>query len=763
MKTAFPSLRLARLLAATSLTAASLGMLQTAAAQDAADPPWRVGRLAQINGSVSTHGAGATDWVDATINLPLTSGNAVWTQPGSGASVQIVDNLVALSEATELDLATLDNRQFIATEPQGEVFLDLRDVPSGDSYAITTPRGAVQLGGAGQYGIIAGDSATPTSISVISGSARIISGSFSLEVAAGQTALVTGGDVLQGSVGPLVRDSFLEAHLRRPVRQSVEPQPVRYMTGGELLGGYGDWQPSPDYGQVWYPRVQSGWAPYREGSWAYVAPWGWTWVDNEPWGFAPFHYGRWAQFDGRWGWVPSERQASADIYEQPAYAPALVDFVVAGAVGGLVAGAFAGHGDNDRYDGGRGGDIGWIPLGPREQYRPQFNASQTYMSRVNYGRDSHAISINNSRDNHSVNNTTIINNYANRSALTVIPVSAMARSEPVGRVARTGAAALRQGSPGAGAAARFQPVRGAFPVQPVADTRGVTPAVAQRLGLKAGGARPSAPGPAINQQLFAPHQLPANRTPFRGQSGTGAGHPGINPAAAPGGTPGSDRPPGLGPAMPTPRPGGPPNARELGTAPAMPAAPGRPAAGALPAVQPNGLPALRAPGARPLGAPGEHPSGGRPPVELGSTAHPSIAGPTPGIDRAGSRPETHAAGPGAAAQDVATPAWPQAPRPASHPAAPRAVPARPPPPRAPSPQPVQRAQPPRVEARPVQHQDAPHPQAPRPPQAGQRPEPPRAPQHEAAPRPQPAQHPEPHPAAPPHPSPDPHRDDHHHP
>ena len=140
---------LARLLAATSLVASGSGLTFPATAQDAVDPPWRVGRLAQLTGSVSTHGAGATDWTDAQLNVPLTSGDAVWTQPQAGAAIQVADNVVALNGATELDLATLDNHQFIATEPQGELFLDLRDVPSGDNYTITTPRGGVQLGGAG--------------------------------------------------------------------------------------------------------------------------------------------------------------------------------------------------------------------------------------------------------------------------------------------------------------------------------------------------------------------------------------------------------------------------------------------------------------------------------------------------------------------------------------------------------------------------------------------------------------------------------------
>ena len=132
-------------------------MAQNGADPHGAGPPWRVGRLAQTVGGVSTHGADATSWTVATPNAPLSSGDALWTQPSSGAVMEVSDSRIALDGVTELDLATLDNHQLVATEPQGRLFLDLRDVPPGDGYSITTPRGVVQLSGTGQYEIAAGD------------------------------------------------------------------------------------------------------------------------------------------------------------------------------------------------------------------------------------------------------------------------------------------------------------------------------------------------------------------------------------------------------------------------------------------------------------------------------------------------------------------------------------------------------------------------------------------------------------------------------
>ena len=725
MKTSSRRFRLARLLAATSLTMTATGGMP-AQAQPAGDPPSRVGRLAQLSGSVSTHGSGATEWSVASLNLPLTSGDAIWTQPTATAAIQVADNLIALSESTEFDLATLDNQQLIATEPQGELFLDIRDVAAGDSTTIATPRGVVKLSGVGQYDIVAGDSATPTTVSVVAGSAQIVSGSFSLTVATNQTATVTGSDALQGSVGPLAPDPFLSDQLRRLAPPPSGPQAIRHMTGCASLAAYGSWQASPQYGQVWYPHVDHDWAPYRDGSWHYVAPWGWTWVDDEPWGFAPFHYGRWSQFDGRWGWVPAEPQAAPDVDQQPVYAPALVDFVVAGAaVGagiGLLAGGLGGRGDRD----GGGGDVGWIPLGPRERYQPQFAASQGYLQRVNPGQDERRAA-----------GITAIGGYANHGALTVVPAAAMARSEPVGRVARTGAALQAAAGPDHRGAAPFQPVRGTFALQPVAATRGVTPAVAQHFALAHGPDRPAAPGPAVNPALFRPHELPAGRTPFRTQ-----------PVAAQPVAARADRPQAAAPGHPPP------------PAPAAAPAP-HPAPAAGPAPQqarPNGLPALRAPGAVPPGAPPAAPH-----VEAGPRPGPAAAAPA-GLPPAGrpGAPAAHEVTQANRAQPPAPPAARPAAPPVPRQAAPHPKPVRPPTPAPRQAPPAARVEPPRPAAHEAARPPQPQPRAA--PREAPRPQPvrPAPPPHAAPPPPRPAPRPAPPPPrpAPPHPAPPGHRDEH---
>ncbi len=309
--------------------------------QQTGDPPTRVGRLAQVTGTVSFHTQDESQWNPVSANYPIVEGNAFWTQPSAQATIQVSASTIAMAPETELDVTTLNDTAFQGTLPQGEVYAHVQAVSPNEAYAVQTPRGLVTLSSPGRYSVAAGDTQTPTLVTVVEGSAHITSPGVDLEVHANQTATITGADTFQAEVGPAQRDPFLTAMLareqpRQPRPQSVAPPPaVAAMPGGDQLAEYGTWSDNSQYGHVWYPQVQSGWVPYRDGHWAYVAPWGWTWVDSEPWGFAPFHYGRWSEIGGRWGWVPGA--AVSGYAGPPVYAPALVTFIGFGA--GVAVGA----------------------------------------------------------------------------------------------------------------------------------------------------------------------------------------------------------------------------------------------------------------------------------------------------------------------------------------------------------------------------------------------------------------------------------------
>ncbi|MDB5364505.1 MAG: branched-chain amino acid transporter substrate-binding protein, partial [Rhodospirillales bacterium] len=236
-------------------------------------------------------------------------------------------------------------------------------------------------------------------IAVLNGEAVVRTDDGEKHVGAGETAILDGdgpyGSEVRQGVEHSPFDDWADSRLR--VDQAPPPKFVSAETTGyQDLATYGAWQEEPAYGAVWYPRdVPADWAPYRYGHWRSVAPWGWTWVDDSPWGYAPFHYGRWAYVGNRWGWVPGTYVA------RPVWAPALVAFAAVTA----------------------GGPVGWVPLAPREPYRPWYRASPRYLRAVNVTH---------------VTNVTVIQRghpipYANRSYATAAPQAVFAHGGPIGR------------------------------------------------------------------------------------------------------------------------------------------------------------------------------------------------------------------------------------------------------------------------------------------------------------------------------------------
>ncbi len=722
------------LLVAPALPGAAWAQAEANPNATGGDPPSRVGRLAQTNGTVSFHAGDETDWQAATPNYPVTSGNSFWTEPSSSADIEIGATRIALNQSTEFDIDTLDDQTLSASEPQGTVYVGSTAMGPNESYQIQTPRGTVTINQPGRYAINAGDTDNPTTVTVESGSAQVQGPGVSVTVAAQQTAVFTGTDTFQANVGPGQPDPQMDALLApaapaplagaapAPAAPAAPPPPVvAEMTGGADLSTTGSWQPTPQYGTVWYPPVQSGWVPYREGHWGYVAPWGWTWIDNASWGFAPFHYGRWVQVGPRWGWVPVTPGVTVAVGAPPVYAPALVAF--AGFAAGVAVGLAVGGGPS----------VGWVPLGPREAYYPPYRVSNNYVRNVNVTNVSNVTTIN--------NNNTTINNYANARAATVVPASAMANSQPIATVARPIA-------PQQLAAAR--PVT-QVPVRPTANTVGVTPAVARQLNIPrpapgATPARPAAPGPAVQPRPAASAPAaakPGATTPVAAKPPlpTLRPHAATTPANAPAvGQQPRPGAPGAPVAGQPPRPGAPAVGQ---TAPAAPGAIQSPRPGA-PATPTPGAATPPAPGAaqpaRPA-APG--PTATPPPPAASATPQAKPAAPAlrPATPPAAGTTTPAARPPGAAAPGPAITPRPGTPVPgaAARPPTPTTpAPARPPAPTVQHPAPQTQHAPPPKPATPAPQTMRAPPPAPHPPAVAQR-----AP----APAPHPAPAPAAHPAA----------------
>ena len=513
---------------------------------DQDDPPSRVARLGYMQGSVSFQPAGESEWVQAAPNRPMTTGDQLWADRDSRAELNLGSAVIDLNSNTGVSFLNLDDRTAQVQLSAGSINVRVRRLNRDDVFEIDTPNQAFSIYQPGRYRVEASEDGTYTVVSIREGEGESTGNGQTYTLHAGQRATFEGADRLNAQVedigGPDDFDNWSDSRYRR----YEDSRSARYVSpdvvGYEDLDDNGDWRPDSTYGNVWYPHVSPGWAPYRDGHWAWVDPWGWTWVDDEPWGYAPFHYGRWCSVGGRWGWVPGPVAVSA------VYAPARVVFVGAG--------------------GGFGGNMGWFPLGPREVYVPSYRVSRGYVDRVNVSNTTvNRTTVTNVYNTTIVNNNTTINNvtYVNKNvagAVTAVPQQAFRSGQPVARAA--------------------VPVNARqIASVPVSARATVAPTSGSVLGLHANTAnRVSAPPAAVaNRPIVAKAKAPPPPVPFAARQQALAAHPGqpiarqemqrLQPTNQPAGRPQVRQAPPGKPATataarpgsgPENRPGNPPNA-----------------------------------------------------------------------------------------------------------------------------------------------------------------------------------------------------------
>ncbi len=660
--------------ATLAIIMSGMASAQNAASGPDAGPPALVGRIAGLRGDVSLLRSGEQEWEQAGVNEPVSIGDAIYTQDNGGAKLEVGATDLRLRPDTEVEVATLDQQAGQLSLDTGIVELRVSALPTADGLFIATPRGTIRLTQPGIYRIDAGTQDQPTVVTAWNGAAQLGNSGAAITVQPNQTVLISGtADAPQYAYQPAGGD--IPEAFRTPVRivaaqqHFVSPD----MTGAEDLYQYGSFQTVPGQGTVWYPsNVPADWQPYRYGHWEYVAPWGQTWIDDQPWGFAPFHYGRWARVGDRWGWYPGE------YTPHPVYAPALVAFIGGG---GLSASISFGGGDS----------IGWVPLGPGEDYRPPYRVGPTYIENINRTVIVNRTVVNNFGPDHERN----VGEFANARFATVVPAAAVSGGRPVAQAAiRVQPQALEHVSanpkvvtelPRAAPNVVHQAARPG-PVAPVAVTRG-GPAPRPALPV-AHGAQPGHPITGAKQE-----EAPRPGEPARPEAHTGPEMPqrGAPPVAGhPAPPPPTGRPEAIRPEAAKPEPARPEPPRPEAAKPQMP----RPEA------------------ARPEPARPEppRPEAARPQPPRPEAARPEPARPEP--------PRPEAARPQPPRPEAARPepVRPEPPRPeAARPQPPRPEAARPEPPRpeAARPEPA-RPEPPRPEAARPQQAQAPHPEAKKP-------------------------------------------------
>ena len=130
-----------------TLSVIGLCACQSASAQSG-DPPARVGRVSYLAGEVSLQPVGDTSWSNASLNYPLTTGDAMWADAGARAEVYFGAAAVHVAPQTSLAFDAIEDNLVQLRMGQGALTVRLRALESDESYEIDTPAGAVLFAGA---------------------------------------------------------------------------------------------------------------------------------------------------------------------------------------------------------------------------------------------------------------------------------------------------------------------------------------------------------------------------------------------------------------------------------------------------------------------------------------------------------------------------------------------------------------------------------------------------------------------------------------
>jgi hypothetical protein len=493
---------------ALAMAAASAFAQDQAPGQVQNDPPARVVRLNYMSGTVSFRPGTIEDWTAATLNYPLYNGDHLWADRDARTELHIGSTALRMGSETALAILNLDDRMVQLSLTGGTLQVRLRALGDGESFEVDTPNAAVTLLRPGEYRFFADAERNVTTVTVRGGDAQVTGGGSAFTLHARDSALLSGaGNDSTSQLNPAAPPDDFDFWCQERDRREEQSQSVRHVSretiGYEDLDSNGVWSEVPGYGWVWAPRVNAGWAPYRDGHWVWVEPWGWTWVDDAPWGFAPFHYGRWANYQGAWVWVPGTMVA------RPVYAPALVAFV-----GGPRAGLSIAIG------GGGGVGVAWFPLGPHEVYRPAYSVSAVYVQQVNISHVTVTnINVTNVRYvNQNAGAVTVVSRDAFvgarpvRAAQVSVPAEVIVQGRVIGataniapeRVSVMGRAQVTAAAPPARFTARTVVVRNAPPPPPVSFA-------ARREALQANPGRPLAPAAAEALRSTQPVRAPQVR------------------------------------------------------------------------------------------------------------------------------------------------------------------------------------------------------------------------------------------------------------
>src|SRR5271163_3735246 len=145
-------------------------------AQPSDDPPSRVARLAYTQGAVSFQPAGTDDWVDATINRPITTGDKLWSDSGSRAALHIGSASINLSQNTGFSFLNLTDNSAQLQLTAGTLRIRVKRLGDNENFEVDTPNLAFSILRPGIYRISVNEAGDTTVIEDRTGEGEVTGG-----------------------------------------------------------------------------------------------------------------------------------------------------------------------------------------------------------------------------------------------------------------------------------------------------------------------------------------------------------------------------------------------------------------------------------------------------------------------------------------------------------------------------------------------------------------------------------------------------------
>jgi hypothetical protein len=217
-------------------------LIGLAAVPARADPPGRVGRLAEMQGTVWFYSPDDGEWIAAVRNRPVTTGDRIATDDGARAEVSIGSSSLRLDGGSEIEVLRLDDDSVRLQLLDGSLALRLRAPSAVNDFEVVTDEGRFVPTSVGSFRI---DRADQTSTATAwRGSLRYEGNGQALNLDNGQRAdfWIDGQTARYNLVAP-DRDAFADwvaSRDRADDAVAVAPYVSPEMTGAEDLGRYGN-------------------------------------------------------------------------------------------------------------------------------------------------------------------------------------------------------------------------------------------------------------------------------------------------------------------------------------------------------------------------------------------------------------------------------------------------------------------------------------------------------------------------------------------